>query len=77
VVFASVTVALSNVIGLSVFVRAISAIKLTMQMATARFISLKNTPLKRLTVAFSNERPPHNQAIWIRTCACVTDRCRQ
>jgi hypothetical protein len=39
--------------------RAISAIKHTMQMTAVRFTSFRNTPLKHLTVAFSNEHPPH------------------
>jgi hypothetical protein len=59
--------------------RAISAIKLKMQMTAVRFISFRKTPLKpfrrgslggaksrQITVAFPNEYPPHNQVIWIR-----------
>jgi hypothetical protein len=39
--------------------RAISAIKLTMQMTAVRFISFRKTTLKCLTFAFLNEHPPH------------------
>ena len=61
----SVMVVLSKVMGSLPFVRAVLAIELRMQMTAVRFISFKKMP-KFLTVAFSNEHPPHKQVIWIR-----------
>jgi len=59
----SLIVVRSKVIGSSVFVRAILAIKPRMQMATLKVIRFRKTTLKCLTFAFLNEHPPQIRVI--------------